>query len=279
MPTPIANSTTTPRVPSFSSTLMSAGDSGAQVADLQTTLKSLGFDPKSGTPADGRFGPNTQAALKAFQKSQGLKADGVVGPDTRRALANPKPMAAAPSGDGFECKPKAPVALATPPKPAPVPANAAAVIASARSELGRNAADVKVGDDAIGKAMRDDVSNWKCCANFVGAALRSVGQISDKDLSASVDGLVGKLRKTGNFTESHRLADAQPGDVVAFDHAHVMICTGRDAKSGEPTFIGSNNMNKDGSQKITEGTLKSMLGPKTLQAWEQNAVVMHYDPK
>jgi hypothetical protein len=256
---------------------MSAGDCGPQVADLQTALKSLGFDPKSGTPADGQFGPNTLAALKAFQKSQGLAADGVVGPETRRALANPKRAGAAPSGDAFECKPKAPVALAPPPKP--VPANAAAVIASARSELGRNAADVKVGDDAIGKAMRDDVSNWKCCANFVGAALRSVGQIGDKDLSASVDGLVGKLRKTGNFTESHSLADAQPGDVVAFDHAHVMICTGRDAKSGEPTFIGSNNMNKDGSQKITEGTLKSMLGPKTLQAWEQNAVVMHYDPK
>jgi hypothetical protein len=150
------------------------------------------------------------------------------------------------------------------------------VVAQARTELGRNAHDVKLGSDAIGKAMRDDVSDCKNCANFVSGSLLAAGQITSKDMSASVDGLMDKLRKTGNFTESHSLADVQKGDVVAFDHAHVMICTGFDAK-GQPTFIGSNNENKDGSQKISEGPLTKWFNPNsaTLKAWENNVVIMH----
>lgn len=257
------------------SSFLKVGDSGAQVAALQKMLKSAGCDPG---PTDGKFGEQTLKALRAFQKSQGVTVDGVVGPETKAALLNPKAprsQAARPS-DVFETTPRAPVANA--PRTAPTPGD---VVMTARSELGRNAQDVKLGSDAIGKAMRDDVSNWKCCANFVGASLRAAGQITDRDLSASVDGLVGKLQKTGNFTQSNRLEDAQPGDVVAFDHAHVMICTGRDPKTNQPTFIGSNNDNADGSQKISEGPLRKWFGAnsKQLQAWTQNVVVMHYAPR
>ncbi|MEA2379002.1 MAG: hypothetical protein QOD13_2909 [Thermoleophilaceae bacterium] len=39
-----------------------------------------------GLPADGVFGPQTEAAVKRFQSSHGLTADGVAGPNTRRAL-------------------------------------------------------------------------------------------------------------------------------------------------------------------------------------------------
>ncbi len=59
------------------------GASGADVVKLQDALRTHGFPP--GT-SDGNFGPATEAAVLAFQKSQGLLADGVVGPTTAVAL-------------------------------------------------------------------------------------------------------------------------------------------------------------------------------------------------
>lgn len=43
---------------------------------------------KLGVTADGIFGPNTKAAVIAYQKSKGLSADGIVGPNTWRKLLN-----------------------------------------------------------------------------------------------------------------------------------------------------------------------------------------------
>jgi peptidoglycan L-alanyl-D-glutamate endopeptidase CwlK len=57
--------------------------SGREVEKLQTRLAELGFPPGK---IDGDFGPATEAALLAFQKSQGLLADGVAGPRTLAAL-------------------------------------------------------------------------------------------------------------------------------------------------------------------------------------------------
>ena len=41
---------------------------------------------KVGVPADGVFGPGTEAAVKRWQARHGLVADGVVGPQTRAAM-------------------------------------------------------------------------------------------------------------------------------------------------------------------------------------------------
>ncbi|QSQ25319.1 peptidoglycan-binding protein [Pyxidicoccus parkwayensis] len=55
------------------------GAKGEPVRALQNRLNALGFNAGA---ADGSFGPKTEAAVKAFQKSRGLTADGVVGPKT-----------------------------------------------------------------------------------------------------------------------------------------------------------------------------------------------------
>ncbi|MET0337894.1 MAG: N-acetylmuramidase domain-containing protein, partial [Caulobacter sp.] len=67
---------------------------GEAVHNLQADLVELGFDPG---PVDGRFGPKTKLAVKAFQASANIGVDGVAGPATfaaiERALAALEPQA------------------------------------------------------------------------------------------------------------------------------------------------------------------------------------------
>lgn len=53
------------------------------LAGVQVALGHLGFPPGK---VDGLDGPDTQAAVKAFQETVGLGVDGKVGPKTRAAL-------------------------------------------------------------------------------------------------------------------------------------------------------------------------------------------------
>ncbi len=62
------------------------GYSGSDVRAVQELLKLAGHDPG---PADGVYGPLTQASVAAFQRAfGGLTVDGKVGPNTRQALAD-----------------------------------------------------------------------------------------------------------------------------------------------------------------------------------------------
>ena len=58
------------------------GSEGDAVRAAQTQLNSAG----AGIPVDGRFGPVTDGAVRAFQSAHGLAADGEVGPRTWQSL-------------------------------------------------------------------------------------------------------------------------------------------------------------------------------------------------
>ena len=55
-----------------------------QVSKVQRTLQQLGYNIDS---VDGRSGPKTREATRAFQKDYGLFPDGVVGPQTLGKIA------------------------------------------------------------------------------------------------------------------------------------------------------------------------------------------------
>lgn len=94
--------------PALGARPMERGNRGWDVAALQFLLKVRGF-PQGGL--DGGFGPNTDGAVRAFQRSAGLDVDGVAGSATLAALrqvptstADPvrflRPVGG-PVGDGF----------------------------------------------------------------------------------------------------------------------------------------------------------------------------------
>ena len=64
------------------------GAAGPHVLEIQTRLRSLGFNPGA---LDGAFGEATKAAVLAFQRSEGLLADGIVGHRTAAALGIAEP--------------------------------------------------------------------------------------------------------------------------------------------------------------------------------------------
>jgi hypothetical protein len=58
-------------------------EAGVMIERIQRRLAELGIDPG---PIDGRMGPKTKAAIRAFQRLHGLTADGIAGPRTQAAL-------------------------------------------------------------------------------------------------------------------------------------------------------------------------------------------------
>ena len=64
------------------------GEEGPEIQRVQERLNGLGYRGADGKPLveDGKFGPNTEAAVIRFQKEHGLQGLGVVGPKTMTAL-------------------------------------------------------------------------------------------------------------------------------------------------------------------------------------------------
>lgn len=109
-PTPSPTRSTTPTTspeptrsvtpdPTPTPSVLRFGDAGPEVLALQRRLTALGYWLG---PTDGDFGPLTQQAVYALQKSAGIARDGLVGPDTRRALDRGALPSATMRGDGVE---------------------------------------------------------------------------------------------------------------------------------------------------------------------------------
>lgn len=64
---------------------LSIGSSGDAVKKLQNALINAGYNVGS-TGADGKYGANTQSAVKKYQKDMGISADGIAGKLTQSAL-------------------------------------------------------------------------------------------------------------------------------------------------------------------------------------------------
>ncbi len=62
---------------------LSIGSSGSAVRTLQQRLKTAGFNTGG---VDGKFGPRTDAAVRAFQRANRLQVDGKAGTRTMQAL-------------------------------------------------------------------------------------------------------------------------------------------------------------------------------------------------
>ena len=61
------------------------GSKGEDVRALQILLSGRGYNGNMSTP-DGVFGPNTEGAVKLYQKAKGLTVDGIAGPATLGSL-------------------------------------------------------------------------------------------------------------------------------------------------------------------------------------------------
>lgn len=97
MVAPISSTrTTAARTVNTSMPMVREGARGPAVRELQSLLKSKGFNPG---PTDGIFGPKTKAAVLSFQRAQGIAVDGVVGPQTwgrLKGASGPRPPAPTP---------------------------------------------------------------------------------------------------------------------------------------------------------------------------------------
>jgi hypothetical protein len=143
-------------------------------------------------------------------------------------------------------------ALAKPP-PSMTGGKGAAAVKIADAHLGKNISYLKTHGD-LAKYLDKWPGNNVCCANFVSACLQEAGLIKHSEHNDSVKGLAHNLANDKNWSHvsSHNM---KPGDVVCFNvpgegpMSHVEIFKGY--VHGRATFVGSNNVNADGSQRIS----------------------------
>ena len=123
----------------------------------------------------------------------------------------------------------------------------------ARQYLGQNASSLKVNpnDDL---PMNANVPSNVCCANFVSAVLTEAGQLPANLHTDSVAQLNSTLRDRG-WTPVDP-SQARAGDVVIIQGGGV---SHTEIYAGNGKMIGSNNVNADGTQRVSENNLSWAL--------------------
>jgi len=127
---------------------------------------------------------------------------------------------------------------------APTGNNPAAI---AQQFLNRNASELKRSGDL---PMNPNVPSDVCCANFVSAVLERSGALPHGKHTDSVATLNSTLRGLG--WRPVDMSQAKPGDVVIIQGggvSHTVMVLSND--HGKVTLIGSNNVNSDGTQRVT----------------------------
>ncbi len=79
---PVREAATPPASRAMADGVLKAGDRGAEVIALQERLNALGYRGRDGQPLENRsgiFGPDTEHALRDFQRAHGLEVDGKAG--------------------------------------------------------------------------------------------------------------------------------------------------------------------------------------------------------
>lgn len=195
--------------------VLTVGDSGSDVKEMQSRLKSLGYI--SSSAVTGYFGEVTEDAVRDFQKRNDLTADGKVGRKTLEKMNSSSAKKASGSGSSRTTPTPKPNTAKTPtPKPGttakatvtatPKPSDAKGVkllIEKAESRLGKPYVRGAKGPDAFD------------CSGLVYWCLRQAG--------VSVSYMTSRTwATTTRFTRIKNMSDVKAGDILVFD-GHVAI--------------------------------------------------------
>lgn len=216
------------------------GSVGKDVEAVQQKLKALGYH----VDVDGEYGPQTKAAVTAFQKDNGIGQTGIVGAQTKKALEEKK---------------------ATAPQGLPTQAVMRKAADIAATECAKRLSWQGLSSEAekylapIRKALGVPSARFPWCACFVTWCARQAGGVIP-------DVLVGNLTiayvpaweswaKSKGFWHSSREKDFNPqkGDIVIFDWGsdgvgdHIGLVESYKPGSTQVVCLEGNTSNEDNS--------------------------------
>ena len=156
-------------LPGYDPSVLSRGDKGTEVKNLQKDLYDLGYDlGKYG--ADGDFGADTEKALKAFQTDNALPATGIYDKETQKMLASKFDITIVPDPQIAE------PALPKEEKVQPSIAGGSKIVRVTGDSVNVRYGDsTKYGTDYI--AHKDDVFEYVATSSTGWYAVRTVGKI------------------------------------------------------------------------------------------------------